>query len=95
MSIKSTCQAGQSTSNGGKPLKVLMFSERMPTPRNMSTPVFEEQQLDIMSTSPEFKAALPLGAPSRPARTHALHLATNGDVLIGHADNGVALGLSS
>ena len=56
--------------------------------------MFEEQRLDIMSASPEFKAALPLGPPSRPARTQALHLATNGDVLIGQADNGVMSGSS-
>lgn len=64
-------------------------------PRNMRTPVFEERPLDIFSASPEYRAALPLGLPSRPARTQALHLATNGDVLIGHADNGVVLSLSS
>ena len=86
--------AGQSASKGTEPLKVLGFDDCMPPPRNMSTPVFEEQQLDIMSAWPEFKAALPLGPPCRPARTQALHLATNGDVLIGHADNGVALRLS-
>lgn len=67
----------------------------MPPPRNMSTPVFEEQRLDIMSASPDFKAALPLGPPSEPARLQALDLATNGDVLIGHADNGVVSSSSS
>lgn len=65
----------------------------MPMPRSMSTPVYEEQRLGNFAASPEYNAALPLGPPSSPAGTQGLQLATNGDVLFGHADNGVILGL--
>ena len=67
----------------------------MPMLRNMSTPVYEEQRLGNFAASPEYNAALPLGPPSSPAGTQGLQLATNGDVLFGHADNGVTLSLPS
>ncbi|KAK9836201.1 hypothetical protein WJX81_008408 [Elliptochloris bilobata] len=38
----------------------------------------------------EYNANLPLGPPSRSATTQGLTLCTNGDVLIGRADNGWA-----
>ena len=57
--------------------------------------MFEEQRLGNFSASPEYNAALPLGPPSGPADTQGLQLATNGDVLIGRADNGAILSLSS
>ena len=50
--------------------------------------MFEERRLRKISTR-TYNAALPLGPPSQPANTQALELATNGDVLIGRADNGV------
>ena len=62
----------------------------MPPPRNMRTPVFEEQRLSHVSASPQYNAALPLGPPSEPGTTQGLQLATNGDVLVGRADNGAA-----
>ena len=62
----------------------------MPPPRNMSEPVYEEQRFDDLSLySPECNAALPLRAPSVPAQDQGLQLATNGDVLVGRADNGL------
>ena len=59
-----------------------------PPPRNMSKPVFEERQLTNFSASPTYNATLPLGPPSKPAKTQGLELATNADVLIGRAGNG-------
>ena len=67
----------------------------MPMPRNMSTPVYEEQRLGNFAASPEYNAALPLGPPGSPAGTQGLLLATNGDVLFGHADNGAMPGSPS
>lgn len=58
---------------------------------NMRTPVFEEQRPSNFSTPPEYNAALPLMPPTRLAHTQGLQLATNGDVLIGRADNGMML----
>lgn len=52
-------------------------------------PVFTQQPLTNFSTSRAYNAALPLTPPRNQARTQALQLATNGDVLIGRADNGV------
>ena len=59
-------------------------------PRNMRSPVFEEQRLDHYSTSLQHSAALPLQPPSSPARSQGLQLSTNDDALIGRADNGAA-----
>ena len=56
----------------------------------MSTPVYEEQPLCHFSASPGYSAALPLSPPRDPATTQGLQLTTNGDVLIGRADNGTA-----
>lgn len=38
---------------------------------------------------------MPLGLPSGPAHDQALQLATNGDILIGRADNGATMSLSA
>ena len=57
--------------------------------------MFEAQPLSKYPASPERNAALPLGPPREPAITQGLELATNADVLIGRADNGVTLSLSS
>ena len=65
---------------------------RMRPHRNMGTPVFTELPLINFSASPTYRAALPLMPPSHPSRTQALQLATNGDVLVGRADNGETLG---
>ena len=54
-------------------------------------PVYKERPLDNHPASPEDKSSLLLGPPSKPAATQALHLATNGDVLIGRAGNGAIL----
>ena len=59
--------------------------------RNMHMPVFKEQRLSNLSTSPAHNAALPLLPPSNRSRSQALQLATNGDVLIGRSDNGASL----
>ena len=61
----------------------------------MSTPVYEEQRLGNYSRSPSYNAALPLRPPKGPASTQGLQLATNGDVLVGCANNGVILCLPS
>ena len=50
-------------------------------------PVFVEQPLENFSSSPEDYAGLPLGPPSYSVLTQGLHLFTNGDILIGRADN--------
>ena len=62
----------------------------MPPPRNMRSPVFEEQRLHHYSTSLQNNAALPLMPPYSPARSQGLQLSTNNDALIGRADNGAA-----
>ena len=66
----------------------LLKRARVPLPRKMGTPVFEEQPASL-----EYTAALPLKPPAALADTQGLQLATNGDVLIGRADNGVILSL--
>ena len=69
----------------------------MRSPRNMSAPVYEKQRLRRKSTTSEYSARgrsrMPLGLPSGPARDQALQLATNGDILIGRADNGTTMSL--
>ena len=71
----------------------------MRSPRNMSAPVYEKQRLGRKSTTSEYSARgrsrMPLGLPSRPARDQALQLATNGDILLGRADNGATASLSA
>ena len=67
--------------------------------RSMSTPVYEKQRLGRKCTTSEYSARgrnrMPLGLPSGPARDQALQLATNGDILIGRADNGATMSLSA
>ena len=62
----------------------------MPPPRNMRSPVFEEQRLHHFSTSSQYNATLPLRPPTCAACSQGLQLTTNGDALIGRADNGAA-----
>ena len=58
--------------------------------RCMSIPVHEEQRLGNLSASEEYNARLPLRVPCRPASTQGLYLCTNGDALLGRADNGAS-----
>ena len=51
--------------------------------------MFEEQRLYHYSASLQHNADLPLRPPSFPACSQGLQLSTNGDVLIGRADNGM------
>lgn len=48
----------------------------------------EEQRLGHFPCAPEYCARLPFGAPAAPAATQGLCLFTNGDALLGRADNG-------
>ena len=66
-----------------------LISARMPPPRNMRSPVFEEQQLSHYSALMQYNAPLPLMPPFSPARSQGLQLSTNDDALIGRADNGM------
>ena len=58
--------------------------------RCMSTPVHEEQRLGNRSASEWYNARLPLQVPRLPASTQGLYLCTNGDALLGRADNGAS-----
>ena len=66
----------------------LLKRQRMPPPRRMGRPVYEQEELTNFSTSLAFSAGLALGPPSSPAQDQALQLGTNGDILVGRADNG-------
>ena len=61
--------------------------------------MYEEQRLrdfyshDILPPD-STTASLPLGSPYYPAHSQGLQLVTNGDVLIGRADNSATLSLS-
>ena len=61
--------------------------------RNMSTFVWEEERLGHFSERPEVFSDLPLGntKPRCWSMNQGLCLATDGDTLIGRADNGAAL----
>ena len=54
----------------------------------MGRPVYEQEELTNFSTSLAFRAGLALGPLSCPAQDQALQLGTNGDILVGRADNG-------
>ena len=57
--------------------------------RKMGWPVYMEQKLISLAASDK----LPLSSPMGYGYGSGLQLATNGDVLIGRADNGTPLGL--
>ena len=48
----------------------------------------EEQRLGNFPSCTAHNARLPFGAPAASASTQGLHLCTDGDVLLGQADNG-------
>ncbi len=48
----------------------------------------EEQRLGNFPSCTGHNARLPFGAPAASASTQGLHLCTDGDVLLGQADNG-------
>ena len=56
----------------------------------MGTPVYEVEELDNFSALNYEDPVLPLEPPRRHACTQALQLSTNGDTLVGRADNGAS-----
>lgn len=57
--------------------------------RQMSVPVYEEERLGHFSPLEKYRQdKYPLGAPWGPSTSQGLYLDTDGDVLLGRADNG-------
>jgi hypothetical protein len=55
----------------------------------MSVPVYEEERLGSFSASDPYPLCkYPLGAPDEPSTCQGLYLDTDGDVLLGRANNG-------